>query len=338
MPAELRITCPKCRTEYLLSREYLKGRTAVRLRCSRCQHEFRYPVQKRPARKTAAEETTGETHSELPFSSVTEPTDSDEVGTGEEEAEPAVEDDRPSRRPAATAPRERRRTLAEEEEDIEDDDRFVLSEEEEPTWRIEPAPEEKRPPRRPRAAAVDPATRDAGKVRAVLVVLALVVSVYAVLALTLIAQPRKARAVVEKIPLVGRGLSEERIYRSRVQLVGVSASLQRLRGGREVLVISGRAVNRNPVPLREVQIAGKVFGPAGRLLEEKRVFCGNVVTVKMLRDLNAQEISMLQQNPPVREFTLRPGESTEFMVVLSRVKPEEAKEAQLEVVSVRRQV
>ncbi len=341
MAEDERITCPRCKTEYRLPREHLRS-PSVRLRCGQCKHEFSYPPVRRPPRKPAVASPEAEEEANPLFRPDTAGTDSDSAERAEEEE--SKSDEKAGAAPSVARPqqgeRPKRIVASEQRASKKDDEQgeFVLGDEDS-EWRMDEE-EQPRAPRRPkpqREPVRPPVQREAAKVRAILVFLAAVVAAYGAFALTLVAQPRKAREMVESIPLVGKGLSEERIYRRRVQLSDVSASVQRLRGGHQALVLAGRALNRNPVALREVQIAGKVFNDEGRLVEEKRVFCGNVVTVRMLRDLNAQEISMLQQNAPAHEFVLRPGEAAEFLVVVVDPGGKRLREARLEVVSVRRQ-
>lgn len=328
MVAEERVTCPVCKTDYWVEKKYLADPSA-RLKCSHCKSVFSYSDSLRSSRSPKKSRPPKREEPPL-FDDHGKGTDSDrseltEEG-GEENDEPRPRAEEPAARPAKRSEPATRTT--------HDESDFVFGSTGE--WDlgdgtpVEPLPRPSLAERRRRE------TDEGAKVRAVVILLAIVVAAYAAFAATLVSQPDKAQRMVQQIPLIGRGLSEERLYARRVQLVDVRASAQELRGGRPALVVTGRAVNRNPVPLRDVQILSSLVDSHGQVRDQKRVFCGNVVTVRMLRDLNAQEISMLQQNPPSREFVLRPGAAAEFVVVFFNDGKDVA-EARVEVASVRRQ-
>jgi hypothetical protein len=96
--------------------------------------------------------------------------------------------------------------------------------------------------------------------------------------------------------------------------LSVTGAYQRI-GTQTVFVISGRAVNTATVPLHGVQIAGKLIGSDGGLLDQKVISCGNVISAKVLKDLTPQEVSILQKLNPPQHFTIGPGESSTFVIV-----------------------
>jgi hypothetical protein len=90
---------------------------------------------------------------------------------------------------------------------------------------------------------------------------------------------------------------------------------QRIKDGKAVFVITGKAMNTAPVALHGVQIAGKLFDDAGRGLDEKTIHCGNVISTKVLKDLTRRELSVLQTLSPPSKFMIEPGESSTFVIV-----------------------
>ena len=65
------------------------------------------------------------------------------------------------------------------------------------------------------------------------------------------------------MPLVGT-LGDDRLLTRKVALSEVTGSYQRIKDGKEVFVISGKALNTAPVALHGVQIAGKLFDNDGQ--------------------------------------------------------------------------
>lgn len=333
MGGEEKVSCPTCKTTYWVDKKYLAD-PAARFKCSHCQSVFSRSDTLPPPRSPKKFRSAKRQEPPALFEDHVTATDSDRSERTEEEAEEEPEEE-PQRPPSLdTARRTARKSEAASRARSADSD-FVFDSPSE--WDIGDDMDRvsSSPARKGLSARRSDQLEEASKVRAVVIVLGMIVAAYGAFAATLVAQPEKAQRMVEQIPLIGRGLGEERLYVRRMQLIDVRASVQELRGGRRVLVVSGRVVNRNPVALRDVQIFGSGIDAQGRVRDQKRVFCGNVVTVRMLRDLNAQEISMLQQNPPSREFVLRPGEAADFVIVLFNG-AQEISQARVEVASVRR--
>jgi hypothetical protein len=51
------------------------------------------------------------------------------------------------------------------------------------------------------------------------------------------------------------------------------------------------------------------------MLAEKTIYCGNVVSAKLLNDLSPRQVSVLQKMAPPRQFAVKPGESAGFVIV-----------------------
>ncbi|MCX8072064.1 MAG: DUF3426 domain-containing protein [Candidatus Binatia bacterium] len=174
---------------------------------------------------------------------------------------------------------------------------------------------EKRRPSNGRTRGSTVASDDLGQFRTLVFLLCVVVGFYAVLTTSLFARPDRAQALITQIPVVGQGIGEERLWARRVRLEGVEASTQQTKDGRPVLVITGRAVNTAPNPLQAVQLSAELLRADGKVVDEKTVFLGNMVSARVLRDLTPQEISILQQLSPPKQFAIPPGESASFAIV-----------------------
>jgi predicted Zn finger-like uncharacterized protein len=348
---DLLVRCPQCETTYRLKAEKL-SRPQVRLRCARCGHVFPYTraeTRRRVATGKREVQSAETPHPQLPFAAEREEEPAAATDDVHREAEPPAktraqgerEPSVPSRNDKAEPKAVSKASRGASFQFDEDEDFTLGDEDEELNALPEPepvAPPKPRPPRKPRPA---PSVRDdRGPFRTLVVLLLGCVASYAVYAATLLVRPDRAQALLSSIPLIGGGLGEERLWARRVRLDDVQAGLQQIKGGREVLVVSGKAVNTTTLPLQAVQISAELLGPRGQVLEQKVIFCGNVVSARVLRDLTPQEISLLQQVAPPKQFAIPPGEASPFVVVFPVDRDEQKRptEFRLRVLAARRQV
>ena len=302
------------------------------LKCSRCRHVFAAPTSKRrgspPRRGTSA---VGE-NLKLPF----------DVATWKNEAEPSPPVDL---------------KISEPEEDFtlgvdEKPDDLTL-----PETADERIPEEgtpvaavRQPEEAPKRgeeteveseaqdeeAAREPRRQRSSTVTPILFFLATVVVAYGLLARALFASPVLCDKLVGRLPLIGR-LGDERLLTRKVALSEVVGSYQRIKDGKEVFVITGKALNTAPVALNSVQIGGKLYNGGGQMLDEKVIHCGNAISAKVLKDLTPRELSILQKLTPPKRFEIVPGESSTFVIVFMDP-PTDAAEFSAQVVAAQHQV
>jgi predicted Zn finger-like uncharacterized protein len=303
------VECPRCSARYRVEEEVLKDEPTFK--CSRCSHIFSYEggrsepepePEPEPPRRPAA----GTSSESLSFAfadpSSPEPTrgvhtpplppppppDFSRRGRGEEEEEEEfVFDDDAAEEEPLTSEAEA------EEEDDDDEPRFVRGEDE---LRVE---EEAQP--RP--------------LRPWIVFLGLLALLYANVALYMRNHPDEAIAALTRIPFAGRILTEDRLLQTRVLLEDVRGTYQRIKDDRVVFIVSGRAVNTAPQALRGIQIESSLFGADGGTLDSKSIYCGNAMSLKIVKDLSSKEISLLQRLEPPARFEVQPGESATFTVV-----------------------
>ena len=193
---------------------------------------------------------------------------------------------------------------------------------------------EEEAPKRPRRARTPP-PRERAHIVPLFVFLALVAAGYGMLTSALFANPALSDKLVGRIPLIGT-LGDERLLVRKVALSDVVGSYQRIKDGKEVFVITGKALNTAPVALQGVQIAGKLFDNTGGSLDQKVISCGNVISTKVLKDLTPQEVSILQKLNPPKKFVIEPGESSTFVIVFMDP-PRQAVEFTTQVVAAQRQ-
>jgi predicted Zn finger-like uncharacterized protein len=306
------VQCPYCSTRYQLDDERFNAPNPM-LKCSRCRHVFPAPGSKKSAPAKTKKTTPPEDESlTLPFERESwkdeaepPPRGGDEregfvLGTGEEIEEAA--DDQAGR---AEGEVEAGEELVHHEEPAEP---------ELPDLTFEEAPEmsfadddEIAPPPTPRR-------RDRYVVRGILIGLALIVAAYGFLTHALFTNPALAKRLLGPLPLIGT-LASDRLLARDVTLVNVRGGFQRIKDDKEVFVIAGEAMSAAPMMLRDVEVQGKLLGAGGELLAEKTIFCGNVVSAKILESLTPREVSVLQTMAPPKEFGIKPGESAAFVIV-----------------------
>src|SRR5207249_238185 len=110
-------------------------------------------------------------------------------------------------------------------------------------------------------------------------------------------------------------VGDDRLLARKVALSEVLGGYQRIKNGKEVFVIAGKALNTAPVAVHSVQIAGELYNNSGGVLQQKTIYCGNVVSARVLKDLTPQEVSILQEMATPKKFAIEPGESSTFVIV-----------------------
>lgn len=135
--------------------------------------------------------------------------------------------------------------------------------------------------------------------------------------------PQASEGIVKQIPLLGSSVLKNNHLKEGVLLQSLQANYQTIQGNREVFVVTGIALNQNPVVIREVRIAGQLYNREGKEIEQQTIWIGNAISPKIVRGMTAQDISDLQRLKPLKTFEIPPGDSVPFTIVF--LKP--AKEA-----------
>jgi predicted Zn finger-like uncharacterized protein len=202
------------------------------------------------------------------------------------------------------------------------DNRFAFDDDPEDAEEEEPTREE------PERAAREPAPPRRTPARFALRAFLGVSLAYAILSVYLYTHPQDAREVLRHIPLIGATLVETRLHPASIQLTNVRGEYQRVQGDQLVFVILGKAVNGSPIPVKGIQVEGRIKGA-----EEQRqvVFCG--AARPDVQNLSLREIALLQTLEPPKEWTLAPSEETSFVVVFPGP-PTDLREFSAEVVAV----
>ena len=171
--------------------------------------------------------------------------------------------------------------------------------------------------------------------RPVVIFLALVVGAYAAIAWTLRANPVLADSLFHKLPFIS-SLTEDRLLNRKIVLTDVTGGYQPIKDGQSVFVITGNALNNAPVTVRNIEIVGRLFDKSSAQLDEKAIYCGNVISMKILKSLTQREVSILQNLKPPKRFGIAPGEESTFVIVFMQP-PAGVTEFSSQVLSVQRQ-
>ena len=163
--------------------------------------------------------------------------------------------------------------------------------------------------------AAEPAANQPLSIAPYLILCGALLFVFSLVTLAHKTRPEPAESLLKSIPWLGSSVLRNNYLRQGIVLQAGRPRFQRIQGNREVFLVSGVALNRNRVKVREVKVEGYIFGSDGKVLERQVITVGNAISAKIVRDLNAKEISELQKQGPVKRFEISPDESMTFSIV-----------------------
>lgn len=126
---------------------------------------------------------------------------------------------------------------------------------------------------------------------------------------------RRVEAIIRKVPWIGSAVFRNSHLTRGIALESLRPGFYRIVGNREVFVLSGVAVNQNPMGVREVRVEGYIYDREGKEIEKQTISIGNPISARLIRDLTAQEVSILQKLNPQKGFEISPEQSREFAIV-----------------------
>ena len=136
------------------------------------------------------------------------------------------------------------------------------------------------------------------------------------------AYPNSFDSWIKKVPLIGPAVAKNHRLKDGVALQSVRGSYQVIQGNREIFVVTGIAMNQNPVVIREVRIGGETYSSEEKSVEQQHMWIGNAISPKIIRGMTAQDIADLQRLKPLKSFDIPPGDSAPFTIVF--LKPAKA--------------
>ena len=332
------VQCPNCKTTYKVSDDVLKG-AAPAFRCSRCRHTFELEAEdsqesiSEPAEAERKEVSAPAQEPELSLAFPPKPTDQGIVAR----ATKTTTEETDSTTVAEGVEPISAQTRAESEQwsitdgDTQEEPPFTLP-------RIAPAPE---PEKRaeaiaefsdhqedlPSAKREEPAEDgnnilplssymdQQGSILPYLTLFGLLAIGFSLIAVFDHAHPSDSAELMKKIPLIGAAVLKNNHLKDGILLKALSGGYQHIEGNREVFVVTGVAVNQNPVVVREIQMTGKIYNDAGKEMEQQTIWLGNTLSAKILRGMNLEEIPNLQSLKPLKSFEMPPGDSIPFTMV-----------------------
>ena len=129
------------------------------------------------------------------------------------------------------------------------------------------------------------------------------------------AYPEVSDRWVKKMPIIGAAIARNHRLKDGVRLQSVRGTYQVIQGNREIFVVTGIAMNQNPVVIREVRIGGETYSSDEKSLEQQQMWIGNAISPKIIRGMTAQDILDLQRLKPLKTFEIPPGDSVPFTIV-----------------------
>lgn len=327
------VECPRCRARYRVESGLLERDQTFK--CSRCSHIFAYEAERasETAEREPRESTQPAAENEPAKPEPRTRLDARPERDGNQGERPPADDKRPtprrdaesmslpfSRPGSAAEPGPSRfgspptPSAADREFSFVEDDQHHEGADDEYTEADEEVADEPRFVRDEEDLRVDEEDLSSAG-RPYLLFLAILVIIYAILALDLLNHSAQAEKLLASVPFIGDVLAEDHLLQTRVQLQDVEGAYQQIKDERAVFIISGRAVNTSPQALKGVQIESTLYDPQGKSVDAKTIYCGNAMSLKIVKDLSTKEISLLQRLEPPKRFEIRPGESAGFSVV-----------------------
>jgi predicted Zn finger-like uncharacterized protein len=150
---------------------------------------------------------------------------------------------------------------------------------------------------------------------------ALVVIGFVILTFVLGISPSTSRALLAQLPLVGEEFTSAPAKPSAVALNEIHAEYRALDKHRSALIVSGRAENRSEESLHTIQVAVSLVDGDRRPVVTQAVFCGDLVSPKIVSQMTPRELQFFQKLAPPKNFVLKAGESSPFFVMFINPPP-----------------
>ena len=318
------VRCPQCRTTFKISDELAKGNAAA-FRCSRCKHTFELESADTEAEASGGIAVAAPANGDSQELSLPFPPEAETTAATPTELHPIVR----------TSDRFDERVNNREDWSLSappgnDDDGFTFPEPDRHADVERAIPRQDLPPQD--RYFVDSQGNSEGGGSNILALssyldqqasivpfttlLGLLVIGFMLMTAISYAKPQGAEAFLKKLPLVGSALLRNHYLKDGILLRGLRSSYQTIQGSREVLLVSGVALNQNPVVVREIQLTGIAYNETGKEIEKQTIWVGNTISSRILRGMTMEDIPHLQNLKPLKSFEIPPGDSVPFTIVL----------------------
>jgi predicted Zn finger-like uncharacterized protein len=322
------VRCPNCRTTYKVSDEVLTGSSPV-FRCSRCKHTFELnannassgPPTERPA-GPVSQSTASPPDQELrlPFTAKPEAAragsdwkEATDLQAEEKDRDPltlesgeqwSLRHDDPPEQPVTNSETKREPGTPED---------FSLTDRALPI-----ANEQDKIESFHNILAISPYLEQRASILPFVTLFGLLVIGFSLLAVVSHANPTASEQVVKKIPLLGTSVLKNNHLKEGILIQSLRSGYQIIQGNREILLITGVALNRNPVVVREIQLTGRIYNQEGKELDRQTIWVGNTISPKIIRGMTIEDIPHLQNLKPLKSFEVPSGDSVPFTIVFLR--------------------
>ncbi len=139
--------------------------------------------------------------------------------------------------------------------------------------------------------------------------------IFSVVTLAYQASPTGLESFIKAIPWFGPMVIKNNHLRDGIMVQSLRSGIQTIVGGRKVFVISGEVVNRTQVSVGEIRVEGQTYTERGEEIESQAISIGNPISKKIIRDMTAREISILQRLSPQKKYEIPPDKSATFTIV-----------------------
>lgn len=303
------VQCPKCFTSYRVDDDRVSAPSPI-FRCTRCHHIFELGLN--------AEGTQSQTLPPPAHAREAEKEESRELSFSFPTSEKKEKTEEGANEAPFTIPEDKQPFTIPEEEQAHSP--WTLPEAR-PEFQGElqgpPAPEEEVVSDEP-AEALPPLQDKTTSILPYLSLFGLLVVVYSLLAITNQSHPRTIETAIKAIPWLSSSVFRNKHLRQGVELQSLRPAFQTIVGNRQVFVVTGLAVNRNPVSVREIQVEASIYNGEGKEIERQVISIGNPISSRIIRDLTPQEITILQKLSPQKRFEILPEDSRGFAIVFMK--------------------
>ncbi|MEX0806960.1 MAG: zinc-ribbon domain-containing protein [Candidatus Binatia bacterium] len=327
------VKCPSCTTTYKVSDDLMQGATPA-FRCSRCKHTFELelgvpskPVTPPPSdiNSTPAGDDEGK---ELTFTFGPRELESESAGAlgkGETaqldaafqppEAAVSTEEQCPQgSMPTVKSKPKKPFTMVDSSASVINKEKVL----DDPHVNI--VPEEKTfeglpPPPNKNISVLAPYRDQQASTLPYLTLFALLTLFFSLATAFQYAYPEILDSFIKKIPLIGTAVVKNTHLKNGVALQSLRGSYQVIQGNRQVFLVTGVAMNQNPVVIREVSVGGETYSPDEKSIELQDMWIGNAISPKIIRGMTTRDISDLQRLKPLKTFEIPPGDSVPFTIV-----------------------
>jgi predicted Zn finger-like uncharacterized protein len=321
------VRCPKCRTTYKVSDDVLTGSAPV-FRCSRCKHTFELQTNEpserpteRPAGSAESAPPPADQELRLPFTAKPEPA---RAGSDTKESIdfPAEEKDRDGLKLVSgdqwslshDDPPEQPFTISDTKRTPDTPKDFSLTDPAGPITNEQDKIESSN-----NILAISPYLEQRASIFPFITLFGLLVIGFSSVAVISHAHPKASEQVVKKIPLIGTSVLKNNHLKEGILIQSLRSGYQIIQGNREILLITGVALNRNPVVMREIQLTGKIYNQEGKELDRQTIWVGNTISPKIIRGMTTEDIPHLQNLKPLKSFEIPSGDSVPFTIVFLKL-------------------